>query len=797
MYKQFILKKCIILSGLLLSLSVFSQPSKLVKTDIHYLIEKGEVYLSFELPSPDIFQQLIHSISLDKIEDGVVFVYVNEEGLEQLKSAGINYQVQVHPGEVDFHLNMKDWVDLQAKDLSETWDFYPSWDAYVNLMYRFENDFPDLCRIYNIGKSVMGRDILFARISAPNFQGVPRPRFQYTSTMHGDETAGFVISLRLIHHLISQYGIEEMVTQLLDNVEIWISPNTNPDGTYTGDNSTIFGATRFNANNIDLNRNYPNPVQSPQGPIQPETLAMINLADTLHFVMSANIHGGEECVNYPFDSWRSYLPVNRHADHLWWQFVSHEYADTARHYSPVVYFSGFDRGVTHGGDWYVVYGSRQDYMNYYASTREFTLELSQQKMLDPALLPAHWEYNYRSLINYINQSRFGIRGIVTDPVGRPLAATVEIIGHDQNNSQVNSNGGDGSFFRPLLAGTYDISFSAQGYDEQVFENVVIENYSYVTLDVQMGPAQGPLAVFVPEVLEFPLTVVGRQAEAWLEIRNEGDDTLQIFLDDISGDQVFGYHVPAKLSMNIQPGSTRSILFWFAPNQTGRYAATANFRTNDALQPQVSITLVAEAMPEGPIIQAVESSLDFGNVYPGFSISKTLTLKNSGNKELLIQAMNLSIDAFKVDEIYPISLQADDFFEVSVEFLPVQVQDYDAVLEFVSNALNNDDILITLKGRGDPVLATEPIKNPSGLGLYPNPVTKGSILRFTSLKSGRVEALLYDSRGSLLHILFSGQKEPGTHLLEAGSYFPGLPPGLYFIRLLHPQGATTLKVVKTW
>jgi carboxypeptidase D len=32
------------------------------------------------------------------------------------------------------------------------------------------------------------------------------PEFMYTSTMHGDETVGYVLMLRLIDYLLTNYG---------------------------------------------------------------------------------------------------------------------------------------------------------------------------------------------------------------------------------------------------------------------------------------------------------------------------------------------------------------------------------------------------------------------------------------------------------------------------------------------------------------------------------------------------------------------------------------------------------------
>lgn len=60
---------------------------------------------------------------------------------------------------------------------------------------------------------------------------------------------------------------------------------------------------RKNANNYDLNRNFPDQYyERKEGDeIQPETAAVINWIQSIPFVLSANLHGGGLVSNYPFD----------------------------------------------------------------------------------------------------------------------------------------------------------------------------------------------------------------------------------------------------------------------------------------------------------------------------------------------------------------------------------------------------------------------------------------------------------------------------------------------------------------
>jgi hypothetical protein len=390
---------------------------------------------------------------------------------------------------------MKNQVDIGE---IENWDFYPTYDAYVQIMTQFEQSYPALCEVFSIGNSEEGRSLLFAKISDNINSHENEPKFLYTSTMHGDETGGYILMLHLIDHLLSNYGADAQVTNLVNNVEIWINPLANPDGTYNGGNNTIYGATRYNANGVDLNRNYPDPEdgEHPDGNAwQAETLEFMELADSVPFVMSANFHSGAEVFNYPWDTW---APL--HADDDWWQYVGREWADTVHEYGPPGYFTALNNGITNGYAWYTTSGSRQDYMNYFHHCREVTLELTNTKILPESLLESYWEYNYRSFLNYIEQSLYGISGNVTDSItAEPLAASVFINGHDIAESWVETNPANGSYFRPIYQGIYsNITFWAFGYEAKTISQVQVFNRQQTNLNVELVPTNSFISGMLQE-----------------------------------------------------------------------------------------------------------------------------------------------------------------------------------------------------------------------------------------------------------------------------------------------------------
>ncbi len=258
---------------------------------------KGNNIFPLILQTGTSVQELSRIISIDKVDQaGKVHAYANKKEFSRFLDYGISYEILPHPGDFQGFLNMKSEVDI--RNIQE-WDFYPTYDAYVDMMYQFATEYPELCQVTSIGTSVMGRELLVAKISDNVGISENEPQFLYTSSIHGDELTGYVLMLRLINYLLSNYGTDPKVTNIVDQIEIWINPLANPDGTYYGGNNTVNNAIRYNSNWVDLNRNYSDPEDGPHPDgeeWQTETLRFMEFAENKHFVASANLHGGNGCL---------------------------------------------------------------------------------------------------------------------------------------------------------------------------------------------------------------------------------------------------------------------------------------------------------------------------------------------------------------------------------------------------------------------------------------------------------------------------------------------------------------------
>ncbi len=439
----------------------------------------GELYFEFNIQSRQELIQLTKMISIDNVDGLRVRAYAGDSEFVEFQKLNYTCKILPHPGTLLSSPRMATTALAVA-----TWDSYPTYDAYVAMMYAFADNYPEICAIENAGYSVQGREILFVRISDNVNDEEDEPEVMYTSTMHGDETTGYILMLRLIDSLLTGYGVDTRITNMVNELEIWINPLANPDGTYHSGNNTVVGAIRGNANYVDLNRNFPDPDegQHPDGKAwQPETIAMMTLAGAHRFIISANFHGGAEVVNYPWDTW-----LRRHPDDSWFQYISRKYADTAQANSPAGYMDYLNNGITNGWDWYPVSGGRQDFMNFWHGCRENTIELSDTKLLPENLLPTYWVYNRASLLTYLENALYGIRGLVTDfETGEPLAATIKILNHDQDSSEVYTDSDVGDYHRMLKAGTYDIQFLADNYIPQTVTDITLTDTSVVVINTAL------------------------------------------------------------------------------------------------------------------------------------------------------------------------------------------------------------------------------------------------------------------------------------------------------------------------
>ncbi|KAK0575530.1 hypothetical protein LWI29_002209 [Acer saccharum] len=340
----------------------------------------------------------------------------------------------------------------------------------------------NISRIYSIGESVNGVPLWVIEISDKPGVEEPEPAFKFIGNVHGDEPVGRELLLLLANWICDNHMKDPLARLIVENVHLHILPSMNPDG--------FALKRRGNANNIDLNRDFPDqffPLNNDVDARQPETRAIMSWLKQIQFTASASLHGGALVANYPWDGThdkrKNYYEC---PDDESFRFMASIYSRSHFNMSLSTEFPG---GITNGAFWYPIYGGMQDWNYIHVSCFELTLEISDNKWPNANELPIIWEYNKMSMLNLVaSLVKTGVHGrIFSSDSGRPLPGAIMINGI---NYTVNAGRAFADYHRLLAPGQrYEVMATMPGYKSK--STVIWLEEGAITVDFILDPDGTP------------------------------------------------------------------------------------------------------------------------------------------------------------------------------------------------------------------------------------------------------------------------------------------------------------------
>ncbi|MBN1128753.1 MAG: carboxypeptidase regulatory-like domain-containing protein [Chitinispirillaceae bacterium] len=484
---------------------VFSSASTEFDKASAILAQRGEVYLAIYPAEPADLVPYRDYLSIDRIEGGYkVLAYANKQAFEKFTAAGIPYEVLQPPcfqaiatmSDYDEFLNAPaPGVGKTVASTPTNWYRYPTYSAYLQIMAKFQADYPQFAQLIELGNSVQNRKILLLKVTANVATSKGKPRFLHISMVHGDELLNYMNSLHMIDTLLSKYSTVPRFKTLLDNIEIWFVPLYNPDGCYKGGDNTVQSAQRYNAANVDINRNYPCPcgqttnnhaVTGLYTTRQPENAALFNMWNRYVFHISTDLHSGTETMLWPYGA-----ISRRPCDEEWYKWVCKRYADQAQLASGN---SGYFKQC--GGDGmgniyselYVCHGTSVDYSIFHNRGRMIPMETSMQKMLPETDLQRYWGYNREAMIQFYEVLLTGIQGTVKNAVTKEpiIGAKITAASYDFDSAHSYTDSA-GFYVRFIQTGSRNMVYSKPGYTSKTVAVSVTDYARKYPLDVELDP----------------------------------------------------------------------------------------------------------------------------------------------------------------------------------------------------------------------------------------------------------------------------------------------------------------------
>jgi len=395
--------------------------------------------------------------------------------------------------------------DITALPLRETDLIDPEYHTYEELtaqLAAYETQYPTLCKVDSIGRATQFPRTMWAvKLSDNAPVEEDETAVFFFGTHHGSEIMGCETLLYMIDHFLQSYGTDPVITQWMNNYEIWFVPLVNPDGHYAvtsninlfwrknardidGDGIyyEFFGGTWWTDDHegIDLNRNY-NWYWNMDGSTDPwnydyrgsapfsesENSAVKLLAYEQRFTAGISFHSYGDVVIAPW-TWPGglYAPDQDVINSIGNALASHFLKDN---------------GSTFSYDIYPGQGGRCPNWFYgFAGAITYDVEICPYPVfIPPGSQLAERTQRYMNGATYLLErlSGPGITGHVRDAqTGQPLEARVEIQG--RISPQVRPRFAEpqfGRFTRLLNNGTYSVFAGMTGYQTQRIQNVVVNN----------------------------------------------------------------------------------------------------------------------------------------------------------------------------------------------------------------------------------------------------------------------------------------------------------------------------------
>ncbi len=108
---------------------------------------------------------------------------------------------------------------------------YYTYDVLTRLLHELVESHPQLAQLESIGKSLEGRELwLVTLTNQATGPALEKPAYWIDANTHAGEVTGSTVALYTIWSYLTNYGVDEAISRVLDRCSIYILPRLSVDG---------------------------------------------------------------------------------------------------------------------------------------------------------------------------------------------------------------------------------------------------------------------------------------------------------------------------------------------------------------------------------------------------------------------------------------------------------------------------------------------------------------------------------------------------------------------------------------
>jgi hypothetical protein len=298
-----------------------------------------------------------------------------------------------------------------------------------------------------------------------------------------------------------------------------------------------------------------------------------------------------------------------------------------------------------------------------------------------------------------------------------------------------------------------------------------------------------------------------------DIKNAGPGSLNVKNISFEGANAadFALVTPPTFPFNVAANGTQTITVQLTPAADGDRTATLRVQNNDfnegdykvavkgkGVSPEINVKGNNQDIASGDLTAGLANHTDFGSVNVNATQTRTFTIQNNGQGELVLNSIafsgpNAGEFTLTPSVTFPVNIATGATKDITVQFAPLAAGIRNSVITIVNDDANESNYMFALQGIGNTPTAIHEVVSPNGFAkLYPNPTADAATIELTLKKEEHIIISVFGVDGKQVMQAVDQRLSAGEQHLTVNT--ASLANGTYFVQIASESQVTKMKMV---